>query len=304
MTKSDVKISVIMPVFNAAAYLKEAVDSILEQTFTDFEFLIFDDGSTDDSRSILQSYTDPRIRLFLQDENTGYVRHLNRGLEMARGEYVFRMDADDISLPSRFAKQVAFLDQHPEVGLCGAWIRTIDTPPKTVQRPSRHEDIVLSLLNSPTFCHPAVAFRTSLIRKHRLSYKEAYLYAEDYELWAQITNYTKVAILPEVLLLYRIHQTNVSIKFKVRQIVLINKVRIIQFEQLLGRDLNAIERKWVTFGLDFNGRLPLTQIAALKKEIIAANELKRKYDPILLKSFLLQRTAKMIKHQPKNRLFW
>ncbi|HSZ71252.1 MAG TPA: glycosyltransferase family 2 protein, partial [Cytophagaceae bacterium] len=118
-------LSVIMPVYNAEKYVYEAIDSVLKQSFGDFEFLIYNDCSTDASRAIILSFKDSRIRLVDSPFNTGYVKHLNDGLLAARGEYIARMDADDISLPDRFKKQIDYLEQHKEVAVCGSFIEFI-----------------------------------------------------------------------------------------------------------------------------------------------------------------------------------
>jgi glycosyltransferase involved in cell wall biosynthesis len=119
--KISPKISVVMPVYNGKEYLALAVESILRQTFADFEFIIINDGSTDNSADIAASYEDPRIKLLHNDKNLGLIPSFNRGLENSRGEYIARMDADDIAFPDRFKKQVAFLDDHPDIALCGSW---------------------------------------------------------------------------------------------------------------------------------------------------------------------------------------
>ena len=115
------RVSVFMPVYNAGKDLAEAIQSILDQTYRDFEFVIVNDGSTDTSLQTLQQYTDPRIRLINNDGNKGLIASLNIGLETCQGEYIVRMDQDDISLPQRIEKQVQFLDEHPEYGLAGSW---------------------------------------------------------------------------------------------------------------------------------------------------------------------------------------
>ena len=111
-----------MPAYNAEKYINEAIDSILAQTFTDFEFIIIDDGSTDSTCAIVESYSDSRIRFFKNEHNLGVAATLNRGLDLARGEYIARMDADDISLPTRFEKQAAYMDSHPDVVVCGTGV--------------------------------------------------------------------------------------------------------------------------------------------------------------------------------------
>ena len=117
------KISVIMPAYNAEQYISEAIESILGQTFADFEFIIIDDGSSDSTSGIIASYKDSRIRYFRNEKNLGIVGALNRGLALAAGEYIARMDADDISLPERFQTQCAYMEKHPDVGVCGTAIK-------------------------------------------------------------------------------------------------------------------------------------------------------------------------------------
>ena len=117
------KVTVLMPVYNGEKYLKEAITSILLQTFDDFEFLIINDGSSDASVDIIQSFRDPRIRLVHNDTNIGLIATLNKGLKLAHGKYVARMDQDDISLPRRLEKQTYFMDNNPDVGVCGTWIK-------------------------------------------------------------------------------------------------------------------------------------------------------------------------------------
>ena len=120
------KATVLMPVYNAEKYVAEAIDSILNQTFNDFEFLIINDGSTDNSLDIIKSYDDPRITIINNETNLGLSHTLNKGIELARGEYIIRMDADDISLSIRLEKQIEFMDSNQHIGICGSWIQTFD----------------------------------------------------------------------------------------------------------------------------------------------------------------------------------
>lgn len=298
------KATVLMPVYNAAPYLREAVNSILNQSFRDFEFLIFDDGSTDGSREILGAYDDPRIRLFCYPENTGYVRHLNRGIELARGEYLFRMDADDIALPQRLERQVAFLDANPGVGLCGSWAETPDTPARLLRRPCSHEEIRLQLLSGTTFIHPTVAMRCSMLRQHGLRYREEYLYAEDYALWAECAKVTRMAIIPEVLLRYRIHENSVSTRYYQRQMAIVNEFRTTQVEELLGRPLQAFEQAWATFSLDYTRLLPMLKIRTLFRNMERANARQGAYSPALLRQYLLDRAAYPLNHLARKDFHW
>jgi hypothetical protein len=200
-----------MPVYNGAAFVQEALTSILEQTFDEFEFLIVDDGSTDATYEILSSCRDPRVHLLRNHTNLGLARSLNRGLTVARGGYVARMDADDASWSHRLRVQTDFMDAHPEVGLCGAWIEVVGEGVKQVWRyPSDHDTIRTRLLFESTLAHPVVMMNRRLLEEDRLSYDETFGAAQDYELWSRAASGCVLANLPEVLLTHRLHGEQVG----------------------------------------------------------------------------------------------
>ena len=202
-------VSVLMPVYNAAPYLAEAIESILSQTFGDFEFLIIDDGSADDTAQIAESYAqrDQRIRLVRHAENQGQTARLNQGLALARGRYIARMDGDDISLSERLGQQVAFFDSHPGIGVCGSWLPTIgDRHTRFERYPTSDADIRCQLLFRDVLAHPAVMLRRALFTEHGLAYDPFFQIAQDYDLWARCAEHTQLANMPQVLLHYRVHQ--------------------------------------------------------------------------------------------------
>lgn len=206
-------VTVIMPVYNGEAYVREAIDSILGQTFGDFELLAIDDGSGDRSAEIIGSYTDPRIRLVRNEVNLGVVQTLNRGLDLARGTFIARMDCDDRSLPERFARQIAFLSTHPEVGVCGTWMESIGDRTGYVWRyPTDPERIRCSLVFESVLAHPSVMMRRELIERLGLRYSLAYKHAEDYGLWVDAAEHFALANLPEVLVQYRKHGEQTGLK--------------------------------------------------------------------------------------------
>lgn len=211
MSKAAPKVTVLMPVYNAAAFLPDAVESILGQSLTDFEFLIVEDGSTDASFELLQNYRDPRIRLVPNGANLGLIASLNRGLDLARGEYVARMDADDISLPERLERQVSFLDAHREVALCGSWVDAFEGADSTLWAvPSTDAEIKANLLFESVVYHPTVMMRRTLVADPSLRYDPAYPHAEDYEFWCRLASSCQFANITAVLLRYRLHQESVS----------------------------------------------------------------------------------------------
>ena len=215
------QISVILPVYNAQSYLRESIESMLNQSFENFELIMINDGSTDDSLKIMQSYADPRIHIINQD-NAGLPISLNRGINQARGQYIARQDADDISLPERLAKQVAYLDAHPQCALLGTWAQILveNTPTdRFLSHPHVNGDIQLKLLFFNCFVHSSVMIRKSALEISGLYPEEKEKFPpEDYDLWLRIAKHWQVANLPEVLMLYRELPSSISrSKLKIMQ---------------------------------------------------------------------------------------
>jgi len=203
-------ISVVMPAYNAAPYLREAIASIVGQTERDFELILINDGSTDATHAIAQEFcaADPRIRYFTQD-NCGLVATLNRGLELCRGEFIARMDADDIALPQRFEKQLALLRRKPDLVICGtAAILFGDVNGKS-RKPTSDRSCRSWQLLGPAFVHPTVMFRRSVVDRG-IRYRSEFLHAEDYEFWFQLAALGGMENIREPLLRYRFHGGQVT----------------------------------------------------------------------------------------------
>ena len=222
-----------MPVFNAEKYLAEAIESILVQNYKNFEFLIFNDGSTDRSSEIISTYskTDNRIKAYNYHQNTGYVKHLNEGLSVAKGKYIARMDADDISLPFRFEKQVNFLEQNLNVGLVGSSFQKIDSfgvkKGKPVILNGDIAEIEYQMIFGNYFAHPSIMFRRECLSEQNI-YKSEYMPAEDYEFIYNISKNASIFNLSEVLLHYRIHNMNISsLKSEIQKVSVKNIFRTI-----------------------------------------------------------------------------
>lgn len=206
------KVSVLLPVYNAGSFLREAVESILRQTFEDFELIIIDDGSTDGSAEFLDSFSDPRIRVIHQT-NQGLRATLNTGLQQCLGTYIARMDHDDVALPQRLARQVAFLDTHPDHVLVGTTYAYIDDQNRVLGVfPALLEDadIKLELLTKSPFGHGTVMFRASALRAGHYQYTLNAVHVEDYDLWIRLAAAGKYANLPDVLYLWRRSATNTT----------------------------------------------------------------------------------------------
>lgn len=267
--KHGPQVTVLMPVYNAATYLKEAIDSILNQTFTDFEFLIINDGSTDESTIIIDSYTDSRIRHVHLPQNKGVINALNKGLELAQGKYIARMDADDIALRERLARQVKFMDGHPEVGVAGSWVQYFGAKNAVIKPAQTHAEICWTLLFGSALYHSSVIMRTEFILVHAIRYPADYPHAEDYALWIELALQTKLANIPEVLLMYRWSDKQVTSKFEDIQKHSAERLRRKMHEILLGEIIP--DASWQSIDRFGACKLSITQTHSIYSNINLRN---------------------------------
>ncbi len=207
------KISVILPVYNAEKYIEGAVNSILTQTYTDFEFIIINDGSTDNSLTLLTNLAkqDKRIVL-ISRENKGLISTLNEAISIAKGDFIARMDADDIALPERFEKQINYLKAHPDLAVLGTGYRFMSEDGvvgKKRRTLCSNDDIKASLFFGNPIAHPSVMVNYKLIGK-QFYYLAEYKTIEDFELWCRISQHYKIENLKEVLLHYRVLTSSIS----------------------------------------------------------------------------------------------
>jgi glycosyltransferase involved in cell wall biosynthesis len=209
--KPEIKISVVTAVYNGALYLKECIDSILVQTFREFEFIIINDGSTDSTEEIIKQYEDSRIVYIKNEVNKKLVKSLNIGLSVGRGKYIARMDADDIAYPNRLQVQFDYLEAHPEIGICGTSVDAFFEDTGKRQRVDFASDDTsiraFTFFQSP-FCHPTVMIRKEVLDAHHLNYPGEYYRAEDYALWLELLKHTQGANIPSMLLHYRKHESS------------------------------------------------------------------------------------------------
>ena len=210
MTSNTPNVTVLMPVYNGEKYLKETMGSILNQTYIDFEFLIIDDGSTDRTEEIVKSFLDPRIHFVKNSENLKIISTLNKGLSLAKGKYIARMDADDICAINRLEKQVEFLENNLSVGLIGSDYKSFGTIHKSIHYASRYEDLKFSALFYNPFCHPSVMMRKEILTQYHLNYNPDFLHVEDYKLWTEFLIHTNCQNLSEELIAYRTHPNQIS----------------------------------------------------------------------------------------------
>lgn len=223
------EISVILPVYNAEAYLRQAIDSVLAQTFTDFELLIVDDGSTDRSAEIIRSYDDPRIRCLSNEGNKGLIYSLNRAIDEAKGRYLARMDADDICLPQRLEKQVRYLQKN-NIAILATRANLINAAGNPLPAWSADEanvtfkNIRKFLLNNNCIPHPTVMGKTELFKHYKYHYNQKY--SEDYDLWLRIlADGLTIEKLDEPLLLHRILPSSATRFKKVNIFLRLAKVK-------------------------------------------------------------------------------
>ncbi|HEU0119608.1 MAG TPA: glycosyltransferase [Bryobacteraceae bacterium] len=213
-------VSVVMSVFNCKPYVRDAIDSILAQCYSNFEFIIIDDGSTDGSTEILIEYDRNHANVsLLRQENSGLIESLNRGCALANGTYIARMDADDVALTDRLARQVAYLEQHPNVAAVGGAVRYMNTAGELLHLSSLNEssaEIRRRLLDGSPMYHPAVLMRRDAFLRVG-GYRKAVVDAEDYDLWLRLSDKYDLANLPEVVLHYRVHAQQVSMRKCKRQ---------------------------------------------------------------------------------------
>ena len=229
--KDTPSISVLMPVRNAETFLKEAVDSILGQTFTDFEFIIIDDASTDRSPEIIRSYTDSRIKFIQNKSNQGNHISRNIGLEKACGKYIAAMDADDRALPERLLTQYHYMEQHPDVLACGCLFYVNST---IISKPLNDRDIRIALLHDNCFLHPSLFIRTEVMQAIG-GYDKEYRYSADYDFVCRISLLGKITNLPDVLTEYRMHKEQISQKHTDMQKHYADRIRNNYREEIMKR---------------------------------------------------------------------
>lgn len=279
------KVSVIMPAYNAEKYIAEAIDSILAQTYTDYEFIIINDCSTDRTEEIILSFKDSRIVYLKNEENMGVAKTLNRGLSVARGEYIARMDADDISLPERFEKQIQYLDAHKDVAVLGTALVRFGTDIVDEKRSFSTDcrQMKTDMFFSCGLAHPSVMMR----RKEILElggYDAAYNGMEDYALWCRVCKSYCVTTLPETLLRYRIHTGQVTKNPSAEHQKRMHVLKAGLLEDLHLPTEGALAESFYLYSL---GKLPndvqsICDFLAFLESVITANQKNGCYDVVMM----------------------
>lgn len=211
MEKHNIAISVIMSVHNTETeYLNIAIQSILDQTFRDFEFIIINDGSNEECTTVLKEYKDTRIELITNPKNYGLTKSLNIGLHRAVGKYIARMDADDYSYPERFESQYQYMEQHKEIDILGSWVREGNKVRKCCGNVSTRWRYTRMLFDNVGIYHPTAFMRADFLKRNNFYYNEDFKKAQDFEFWSRCLSVGNMYVLPKVLLNYRIHDGQIS----------------------------------------------------------------------------------------------
>lgn len=200
----SVKASVVMAVYNASRHIREALDSILSQSFEDFELIIVNDCSSDNSIDLINTYQDRRIKLIHNESNIGLAASLNKGIEISEGKYIIRMDDDDICKDYRFERLIDYMDANPDVGICGSWVQFFGDENYIWKTAEYHDQIRAKLFFNTALAHPSVIMRKTIIDQFHLQYDVNFRRAQDYDLFNRAAMVTQLHNIPEVLLDYRI----------------------------------------------------------------------------------------------------
>ena len=293
-------ISVVMPVYNGERYLEETLRSLLSQTFTDFELLIIDDGSTDATPDIIERAADARIRYLRNERNMGISYSANRGIEESRGKYMARADADDIHLPHRLAVQWEFMEQHPEIAVCGGLLDMFDAAKGVYPLPEEPEVIKAHLAFYCSLAQPSSFFRKDFLIRNVVRYDQSFIAAGDLDLWYRIThNYGGLlANIPQVLVLYRVHEHSISRTAEGKQSNAASFTRCRHFEEW-GIALTDAQRK-LHHRICFN-QSPLDKetVEAIKNWFILLkkqNEESPRYAPLPWKTVLARKFLMIVQH--------
>jgi glycosyltransferase involved in cell wall biosynthesis len=268
-TKSQPEISVVLPAYNVERYIAEAIESILKQTFSNFELIIIDDGSTDRTSNIISSFTDKRIIVKKFQSNKGCNIARNMGIAHAKGRYICVMDSDDIAIDTRIEKQFNFMEEHSEYGICGSYTR-IHSSSETLTPPTDYEEIKVWLLSNIVFKHPTIFIRKAQLDKYKLQYDPDFRYASDYDLLVKSSKFFPITNISEYLLIHRIHPKQISIANWAEQGKFADMVRINQLINNFGFKPTDEE---IRLHLNFVNRATIESEDQLKKLVNWTNKL-------------------------------
>ena len=298
------RVSVVMPVYNVASHVEATITSVLTQTFTNFELLIFDDCSTDTTAAVVQAMHDPRIRFFQNSHNLGRAGADNAALAHVRGEFIAKMDGDDLCHPERLARQVACFDSQPDVNVVGAWMQNFGASTYLNRYPTTPAAAqVLTLFTLPTG-NPSVMLRSQLFWEQGMTYDGSLRQTEDYDFFARYVRELRVATLPEALIQYRVPPDAVKTAILTERATVADEVRI---RLLRDWGLACTERElWVHNTIAMLGRplgdITLAEVEAWLLKLAAFNDRQPLFEPVALQRGLGERWFEICYTHPQRRL--
>ena len=289
MLRHNPTISVIMSTYNEEKYIETSLKSLLNQTFSDFEIIIVDDASVDNTRILIEKLEDKRIHLICNEENQGLTKNLNQALKYAKGKYIARMDGDDIALPRRFEKQVKYMDRHPDTMLVSCYTKSFGDSDLIFALPDNSEILKIRMLVRPVYAHPGFMMRRELVEAG-YQYDEEYRTAQDYEFASRVAGKFKIGLVPEVLLLYRVHKKQISARAGNQQFTNADKIRKRQLEQV---GVHLSETEWQDYLLLVRevkvGDLEVFErVNIIIQKLIEGNQKSKIYDSKTLEKTLKQ----------------
>jgi glycosyltransferase involved in cell wall biosynthesis len=303
-------VSVVIPVYNAQKYLHETIESVLVQTHTNFELILVNDGSTDNSEKIIRQFQKKDNRIILKNsKNLGIASALNNAIQISKGKYIARLDADDISLPHRIKKQVKFMEANPSIDVCGSWVEIFGEYDNNFiwKFPINDKQLKTRLLFSVPFAHPSVMMRQKLIKKFDLKYNLEYPTVVDYKFWLDVSKHAKFATIPEVLIKYRYIKTSISRvadRDFTKRYVMTKKV----FSELLENlnIKNTEDENLLHFTIGYNVRIDkakinLKNLSKYLNKLIEANKIKNIFNQKCLENFLGKKFLIVIFYKIKNK---
>ncbi len=287
--KNNPRVSVLIPTYNDAEYLPDAINSILVQTFDDFELIIVDDGSTDNTRELLSTYNDQRLKILSLEKNCGRPTARNIALDAAIGEYLCWMDSDDISLPKRLEKQVQFMDAHPEISVCSGKILYFHEADGIWAPPLLHKDIETGLFFAPTIANAAACMRASAIKKYNLRFDPELYRAQDYDFWCQfiLDKRGAAANLDEILYLYRYRKKSSKHCHKIVQKKNLDRLHIKYTDETLQKYIELSFLNSEEFSFTFK------EYAQFAETILASNGTYKIFNQIQLSRLLADQLYRM-----------
>ncbi len=292
------KISVLTAVYNSAELIRPAIESVLNQTFGDFEWVIINDATPDNSIEIIESYDDPRIKIYHNQTNMGLAASLNKGLDLCTGEYIARMDTDDVCYPNRFEQQVKFMESHPEIAIAGSWVNLTGDWKGLWKTPVSHEEIQCKLLFNSAIAHPTVIMRKSMLDKFSLRYDDRLKKIQDYDLWVRASQVVKLANIPEVLLDYRIDIQAKSPEVVKRSNEVIYGIRQMQLSRL-GIQLSSNDAdNFHYISANQLNKVDTKAINNLFRDILAKNKQAKIYNQKALQRHLGRTWIRMVLKKP------